>query len=153
MSAPINGCVREATLVYVRRDADRQRITDSADAHSFLRALIGSRICESFIVIALDAKQRPVAWSEIARGTISSCQVGIADVLRFALLSGAPAVLVSHNHPSGEARPSAEDIALTQRLADGARLIGIALIDHVIVTDSTSFSFVDAGVMPLGAQP
>jgi DNA repair protein RadC len=93
----------------------------------------------------------------IATGSVAHCAVGIADVLRFVILSGAVSFIVSHNHPSGDPTPSRDDIELTRRLGDAARLCGLRMIDHVIVGDQPDglppsyVSFVDAGLHTNGA--
>lgn len=147
----VSGCVREATIVYGDPvSSPLARIGNSAGVSAFIRATFGSRVCESFIVVALDARQRPVAWSEIARGQITSCQVAVSDVLRFALLAASPAFIIAHNHPSGDPTPSPEDIALTDRIVSAAHVVWLRCLDHVIVSTDRSYSFVDSGAMPIG---
>lgn len=114
----------------------------------FRRERFDCALQERFVVVALDVKGRPVGWHVAAVGGLSQCAVEPAGVFRFALLTGAASLVVAHNHPSGDPSPSAEDVMFTQRLVEGARLLGLRLLDHVIVADGGGhFSFVDAGIL------
>ena len=141
--------VREATIAYgPRKRPSPPRIAAAPDVVALAPIHeLRSSLVEHFACVALDAKNKPVAWSTIAIGSISACPVSPADVFRFVVLSGAPACVVAHNHPSGDPAPSPEDIALTDRLVAGARVLGIHLVDHVIIAEDGHFSFLDAGLL------
>ena len=139
--------VREVTMTYGAERELPATIASSRDVIAFARGLLGKRVTESFLVIAIDSRQRPVGWSEVARGSTSACPVAPADVYRFAVHVAASAVILVHNHPSGDPFPSAEDVSLTERLVKGGDLLGIKVLDHVIATRSLSFSFLDAGLL------
>jgi len=144
--------LREATVRYakgVRVEAPK-RIRSSRDVHALLTAdpaglgtLIDACV-EHFVVIALDAKSRVIGWTTIGIGGLSYCP---GAVWRFALLSNAASLILAHNHPSGDVTPSAEDCALTERLAKGGALLGLRILDHLIVSDHEYFSFLDAGLL------
>lgn len=80
-------------------------------------------------------------------GTVNQVEVDIRDIIRHALLLGSPTLVFAHNHPSGNAQPSKQDIALTKRLHDTCKTMGITLYDHIIVARNGSFSFRDFGYM------
>lgn len=144
--------IREATISYgPARRAKSAPIHTSADVVPFVRERIADRLVEHFVVIAIDARNRPIAWSTLGLGSVAACPVDVAAVLRFAILAGARAIIVAHNHPSGDASPSPEDIALTNRLASACHMFGVRLLDHVIVAEDADFSFVDHDIMPRGA--
>lgn len=88
---------------------------------------------EHFVVFALDARNRIVGKKVVSQGTVSSTMVHPRDVFRFAVKKNASAVVVAHNHPSGDPRPSPEDQELTKRLKQAGALLGIGLLDHVVV--------------------
>lgn len=88
---------------------------------------------EEFWVLALDARHQIVATSRVAQGSLASCPVLPADFFRAALLFHAVAVVAVHNHPTGDVTPSNEDDDLTDHLIDGARILGLRLLDHIIV--------------------
>jgi DNA repair protein RadC len=109
---------------------------------------------ESFWVIALDRKNKPMARSMVTLGTASSCLVHPREVFKFAVLQSASAIVVLHNHPSGDPAPSREDIRVTRQLREASHVLGIELLDHVIVGNSEGdptglgyYSFQDAGLL------
>jgi DNA repair protein RadC len=91
---------------------------------------------ERFFVILLDARGRAIGRHEVARGTLTACLVHPREVFGPAIRARAASVIVAHNHPSGDPTPSAEDVALTERLASAGDLLGIPLVDHVITSAS-----------------
>lgn len=90
---------------------------------------------EVFSIIILNTKNKVVSMHEISRGSLSATLVHPREVYKVALLHNAAAIVLVHNHPSGQTDPSPEDIKLTQSLVDAGRLIGIQVLDHVIVGD------------------
>ncbi|MCB9594959.1 MAG: DNA repair protein RadC [Sandaracinaceae bacterium] len=125
----------------------RARISSSRDVDAAFRASLADLDVEVFCAVALDAKSRPIRAIEIARGGLTACPVAPADVFRALIREAAASVIVLHNHPSGEPTPSAEDVALTERLARAGELIGIRLLDHVVIGREGYFSFLDAGLL------
>jgi DNA repair protein RadC len=123
------------------------RIESSRDVDSLLRARLASAEVESFVALPTDAKNRVIAELTIARGGLSACPVAPSDVFRAILREAAAAVVFAHNHPSGDASPSADDIALTDRLVRAGTLLGVRVLDHVIIGREGYFSFVDAGLL------
>ena len=95
-------------------------------------------------MVLLDARTRVMACPEISRGTLSTSLVHPREVLRPAVVAHCASIIVAHNHPSGDPSPSAEDHAVTRRLADAAELMGIPLLDHVIVGDGEYHSYRDS---------
>lgn len=140
--------IREATIrLGPARGPRGSRVATSADVVAFIRELLRDEIVEHFVAVGLDAKRRPIAWTTIAIGSVSACPVSPADVLRFALVAAAPAVVVAHNHPSGDPAPSPEDLILTERLVLASKHVGIQILDHVIAGEDGHFSFLDAGLL------
>jgi DNA repair protein RadC len=88
---------------------------------------------ESFHVLALDGRHALLARFEVSRGTLTTSLVHPREVFRPAIARGAAAVIAVHNHPSGDPEPSAEDLAVTRRLVEAGRLLGIPLLDHVVL--------------------
>jgi DNA repair protein RadC len=127
------------------------RIETSRDVDELLRARLAEAEVEHFVALALDAKNRVTAELRIAVGGLSACPVAPADVFRALLREAAAGVVFAHNHPSGDATPSADDLALTDRLVRAGALLGVRVLDHVIIARGGYFSFVDAGL--LGAAP
>ena len=104
-----------------------------------------ARAEEYLYLVCTNTKGRPVGFFEIAHGTCHTMLVSPREIFVRALLCGASAILVIHNHPSGDPAPSREDNALTQRMREVADLIGIAFDDHVIIGSDTYYSYMEAG--------
>jgi DNA repair protein RadC len=99
------------------------------------------------LAVVLDARHRPVAERRIATGGPASCGVSVRDVFALAVREGGAAVLLVHNHPSGDPAPSRDDIDLTAALVRAGDTLELPLLDHVIVGREGSFSFLDAGLL------
>ncbi len=142
------GYVREARVVYgPRKRPELKAIKSSSDAVPLIQKIIGSSVTEYFVVISVDVRSRPIAWTTIGIGTVTFCPVSPADVLRFVLLSTGVAFILAHNHPSGDPTPSNDDVALTSRIVEGARILGLKCLDHIIVTENGYVSLTDMGMI------
>lgn len=108
-------------------------ISSAEAAFRKLRALRQSEV-EEFWVLALGPRKTLISSRMIFRGTVDSCLVHLRDVFRYACEENASAILVAHNHPSGDTNASAEDILFTRRLIEAGRLLDIPVVDHLIVT-------------------
>jgi len=100
---------------------------------------------EEFRVLIVNNKNNLLKKSVISVGTISEAIVHPREVFRDAIREAGSAIIISHNHPSGELTPSREDIQTTGRIAEAGRIIGIPLLDHVIITDSSYLSMKEEG--------
>jgi DNA repair protein RadC len=105
---------------------------------------------ESLRVLLLDAKLRLIRSEEIMRGSVSECMAHPREIFRHAIIQSAYAVVVLHNHPSGDPSPSAADIRITRSLREAAQLLQINLIDHIILGSPDGgrvpyYSFKEAG--------
>jgi len=101
---------------------------------------------ETLVTISLNTRLWPISWHRVAVGSNNECIAHPREIFRCAIVEGAYAIIVCHNHPSGHPSPSEADRRLTQRLRDAAELIQIRLIDHIIVGDSY-YSFREAGLI------
>ncbi len=88
---------------------------------------------ECFIVLTLNTKNRIIGKHIVSLGLLDQCLVHPREVYRRAIIDNAAAVIVAHNHPSGETNPSAEDIRLTRQLMEAGKTLGIKILDHVII--------------------
>lgn len=103
---------------------------------------------EEFWILLLNNSNRPLKKVRVGQGGLNYTMADVRIILREALLAGAPAMIAFHNHPSGALKPSAQDIGLTRRLKEAATTMDIRLLDHIIVTDGSFYSFNDNGTMP-----
>lgn len=114
---------------------DRSRISGPEDVLATFGRLFDRAGVEQMIAAALTTGGEPVAVRLIAVGGVDSCMVSVAEVLKFTLLSNCPAVLLVHNHPSGNIKPSEEDRKITDQIKEAAAIVGLRFLDHVIVGD------------------
>jgi DNA repair protein RadC len=120
-------------------------LTTSVTAAALLRPLFAGLDREQFLVCGLDAKHRIIGVNIVSIGSLSLAIVHPREVFKPLILMNAAAWICSHNHPSGDVAPSQEDRVLTNRLKQGADLLGIRLLDHLILTDEHYYSFADQG--------
>ena len=125
------------------------KIRSSRDARDVLAAYLGDVDRESFVVLLLDQKNGIIGIHTVSTGSLSASIVHPREVLKPCILSNAAAFIGGHNHPSGDPQPSREDRALTERLVAAGKLMGIAMLDHIVVGDGTEkyFSFADEGCL------
>ena len=127
---------------------DASSLDCPAKIASMLRGLIGAKPKEHFVLVALNARSRPIGIVTVSIGTLSASLVHPREVFGPAILLNAAAVVVSHNHPSGDVEPSAEDRDATRRLVRAGELLGITVLDHVIVGDTEKYaSFKERGLL------
>lgn len=101
---------------------------------------------EYFLTGHLDGKNRIVAIEVVSVGSLNQSIVHPREVFKTALLSSAAAIILLHNHPTGDPTPSAEDISITRRLKEAGDLLGIKVVDHIIIGE-TYMSFVERGIL------
>ncbi|WP_239493326.1 DNA repair protein RadC [Luteitalea sp. TBR-22] len=129
----------------VRAAPARLQVAAPADAARYLLPRFASAEVEQCGVLLLDARHRVLHARVLTRGTADAATMHPRDVFREAALAGAAALVLFHNHPSGDPLPSPEDLALTQRMVAAGEVMGIAVVDHVILGDSTYCSLRDLG--------
>jgi len=105
-----------------------------------LRPFLENEASERFVALLLNGKQRVSGFVEVSRGTLTASLVHPREVFGPALREAAAALIVAHNHPSGDPEPSQEDLEVTRRLRDGGQLPGVPLLDHIIVGEGGSFT-------------
>lgn len=101
---------------------------------------------EQFHVILLDGKNRPIKDVRVSEGTLTASLVHPREVFVPVIEESAAAIILVHNHPSGDPTPSAEDIAITERLREVGELMGVRVLDHVVIGDGRYVSFSDEGL-------
>ena len=135
-------CVREALGRILRSDIDNgQIINEWNKLIEYLRIKIGNGSIENFHVLYFNTKYKLLADEVQDTGTVNQTPLYIREVIKKALAIGATSIIIAHNHPSGDAKPSKADIEITNQLATACNNIGIILIDHVIVTSNDHYSF------------
>ena len=123
------------------------RIRSSATAHTVLQEFMDGADREMFVVMLLDRKNGVIGLNTVSIGSLTGSLVHPRECFKPVLLSNACSVILSHNHPSGDPLPSQEDRAITARLVQAGKLLGIDVLDHIIVGDGKYFSFADEGLL------
>lgn len=118
---------------------EAKQINGPEDAAAILSGYLADADRERFVVITLDAKHRVTGLHTAAIGTLDRVEIHPRDVFKIAVRLNAAAIIVGHNHPSGDVTPSEEDARLTRRVFDAGILLGIPLLDHLIVGDGDDY--------------
>ena len=148
--------VYEAKIVYSLVSLGEEvRLDQPQKVVDYLRSAFEENpLQESFFCVYLDRKNHPLARHMITLGTATSTLAAPREVFRGAILAGATALIIAHNHPSGDPAPSAADLQITRVLRESSKIIDIDLVDHVIVGDPKAdplgvghFSFRSAGYL------
>ncbi|MEX2206660.1 MAG: DNA repair protein RadC [Myxococcota bacterium] len=132
--------IREVAIRYTgRRKTAPPAIRAPADVAAFMRRAVTDHAREHFVALYLDGRHRPIAHQIVSVGTATASLVHPREVFQPAVLLGACALIVAHNHPSGDPAPSKEDRDVTRRLAQAGKLLGITLLDSIVWTHPHAF--------------
>jgi len=122
-------------------------VSNPRDATDFLRMRLGALLHEEFHILWLDNRHRILTCQKLFTGTIDGASVHLRETVRAALTVNAAACILSHNHPSGVAEPSAADRAITKELVEALKLVGVRVLDHIVVSAGECVSMAGRGLM------
>ena len=125
-------------------------ITSSDSANRVFKKIFDSdTICwtEESIILCLNRKNVVIGYYKLSSGGMSGTVVDSKVIFTIALKSGASAIILAHNHPSGNLKPSEADKNLTKKIVEGGKILDILLLDHLIITDNSYYSLADNGDM------
>ncbi|MCA3008538.1 MAG: DNA repair protein RadC [Phycisphaerales bacterium] len=145
---PVRAAALRAAFGLARRLAEAalrpgMPVRGGGDVARLVRDSVRGSGQESFFAVPLDRRHRVLSVRVVGTGGVDAVGAHPRDVYAPAIRDGAAALVVAHNHPSGDPTPSAQDRAVTERLGAAGRLLGIELLDHVVVGDVRYFSFAD----------
>ena len=146
----IDYTVGEVELSYKPKFKNLHKIVSSEDAYKYLLPTYKEgTICykEYFKVLFLNQANQVLGYTLISEGGITETSVDVRVILQAALLTNSMALVLAHNHPSGNLRPSRQDMEITKQVKEAAKLIRITVIDHLILTDAGYYSFSDEGLL------
>jgi DNA repair protein RadC len=135
----------EIRMVRERRQGygSLRRVRNAHDVYEAFRAHFEPMDREQFVAVILDGRNRILGFNLVSVGTLTSALVHPREVFKPAILANAAAIVLVHNHPSGDPEPSDEDKALTQRLKQAGDLMGIRVLDHVVIGDGRYVSLAE----------
>lgn len=139
----------EYRIIGKRTDVDQVLLTDSRDAYNFIMNEIMDKdtfsVCESFIALYIDAGNHIKGFAKISEGGVSNVIADPRIIFVHALNCLAAEIIVTHNHPSGNPRPSVDDKIVTKKLRQAGEFLHIRLKDHIICGEDNYYSFLDNG--------
>jgi DNA repair protein RadC len=133
--------------VLAARPSERLQITSPRDAAQFLMPEFSARPVEQFGLLMLDTRHRVIRTAVLTVGSLDGTGVQPREVFRHALMASAAAVVMFHNHPSGDPQPSGDDVEVTRRMVAAGQLMGIQIIDHVVLGDGRYCSLKESGYL------
>jgi len=125
----------------------RPRLRNPREIHGYLSPTLSALRREVFHVLCFNPRNVLLADVRVAEGTMNTCPVDPREVYAAALTTRATAIVLAHNHPSGDPEPSMQDVALTVQLAEAGRLLGIKVLDHLVLGDGTYVSLMERGLL------
>jgi DNA repair protein RadC len=146
-AAQVLAAVELGRRTVARPAAERLQMTSPRAVAEYLLPQYGNCRVEQFGVLLLDTKRRMLRTTVLSVGTLDASIVHPREIFREAVAGGAAAIVLFHNHPSGDPEPSQEDTRLTERLVAAGMLMGIDVIDHVILGDARYFSYREKGTI------
>lgn len=138
------------SLKYKSKKTELKTISGTDDAAEVARMCFDADTMdwtESFIVIALNNANKVLGFYKVSSGGVTATIADPKVIFQFALLSNASHIIIAHNHPSGNLQPSNADKQITEKIANAAKLLDMRLLDHIIVTDESYYSFEKAGLL------
>ena len=124
-----------------------EMLNSSQQVADHLSTYLSGRSRETFCVIYLNGRNAVIDTFVMFEGTVNQAVVYPREIIKHAMLFNAVAVIIGHNHPSGQLRPSGDDQQITRKIKAACETVGIQLLDHLIIADGEYFSFADSGLL------
>jgi DNA repair protein RadC len=143
----------ENTTLYelkkLQSEFPKVRVLSSEKSADFIRQFYQDDIAiyESFFLLLLNRQCQTIGYAKISQGGITGTVVDVRIIAKYAVDSLATSIILAHNHPSGNLRPSEQDILLTNKVKDAMELFDISVLDHIILTEDDFYSFADKGIL------
>lgn len=129
----------------VKRAEENKVLKTIKECGDYLKPYFFGRVNETVFLLCLDAKCKVISCRKVGEGSVNSANVPIRRIVEMALGANATSVVLAHNHPSGIALPSAEDVVTTHRVAAALRTVDVILVDHIVVAEDDFVSMVHSG--------
>ena len=147
MKKTYKSTISEYSLKYTKSQIQKTKVTTSESASNVIRKFYFDdiNIYESFFILLLNRANNTTGFAKISQGGTAGTVVDIKIIAKYAVDSLSSAVIICHNHPSGDKRPSDADLNITRRIKDALLLLDVKLFDHIIITENDFYSFADNG--------
>lgn len=139
-AAQLKACIELARRLALERPDERVRIHSPEDIAVLLSSEMAALDQEELRVVLLNTKNEVLKIVTVYRGSVNAAQVRVAEVFKEAVRQNAPAIVIAHNHPSGDPTPSPDDVAVTRELVQAGQLLDIEVLDHLVVGDGSHVS-------------
>jgi len=126
---------------------EKPQINSPADADLLLRPFLEPLDHEELWVLLLNARNRVIKVIRLYVGSVNTSQIRVAEIYKEAILESAAAIVIAHNHPTGDPSPSPEDVSVTRAIAEAGKLLDIDLLDHLVIGHTRFVSLKDRGLM------
>ncbi len=126
--------------------SERPSIGSPADAAELLKPFLGNLEHEELWVVVLDRRNRVIQLVRLYQGSVSSSQIRVGEVFRQAIIEQASAIILAHDHPSGDPTPSPDDVAVTRAIVQAGKLLDIEVLDHLIICADRHVSLKERGL-------
>jgi DNA repair protein RadC len=133
-----------------RRSAEiieKKKINSSNDAFELMHSMVSDCFYEEFWIIMLNKANKVIKYKSISEGGLTATVADPKKIFKLALENNATSLILCHNHPSGNLKPSEADIKITKQLKEAGLLLEISVIDHIIIGDDSYYSFADEGIL------
>ncbi len=140
----------EIELKLKRGETKKMKIRTSNDCYQAFKLFFDQdtiELTETFLVLFLNRANNTIGWLKVSSGGLTGTVVDVRIILGTALKAAACALILAHNHPSGNTQPSQQDVNITKQIKEAAKFMDITVIDHIIVTDENYYSFADEGMI------
>jgi DNA repair protein RadC len=149
-AAQIKAAIEVGRRLAVAEQGETPVIRSPQDAADLIQYEMGALEQEHFRVLLLDTRNQVLGQKDVYRGSLNASMIRVGEVFRDAIRENAAAIIVAHNHPSGDPSPSPEDVAVTRAIADAGRMLDIELLDHIVIGRTR---FVSLKARGLGFDP
>lgn len=146
-TATIKAAIELGHRLSVENPHESRAISSPKDAADLLLHKLGGLEQEEFWVMLLDRRNKVIDTEKITRGSVSSSQIRIAEVFKEAVRKNCSAVILFHNHPSGDPDPSSDDISVTRGIIQAGKILEIDVLDHIIIGNNRWFSMKEHGIV------
>jgi DNA repair protein RadC len=133
----------------IQSDFPKVQVTSSEKSANFIKQFYQGdiEIYESFFILLVNSQCNTIGFAKISQGGVTGTVVDIRIIAKYAVDSLATGIILAHNHPSGNLKPSPEDISVTNKIKQAMLLFDVKVLDHLILTQDSFYSFSDAGIL------